>query len=143
MSKYLITFDMDTNCLKENYHGNNWNNAYYDIANILGKHGFNRIQGSVYLGEEGISEAHGTIALQELTATYDWFYACVSNVRFYRIESDLDAQFVLDGVHQAKQRFNLRIESLRQNMLENGLTEQQIENILKHEQFDIKQLNKP
>jgi len=71
MSKYLITFDMDTNCLKENYHGNNWNNAYYDIANILGKHGFNRIQGNVYLGEEGISEAHGTIALQELTATYN------------------------------------------------------------------------
>ena len=57
MNKYLITFAMDTNCLKENHHGNNWNNAYYDIANTLSKHGFNRIQSSVYLGEEGISEA--------------------------------------------------------------------------------------
>lgn len=123
MSKYLITFDMGTNCLKENYHGNDWNNAYADIASTLSKHGFNQIQGSVYLGEEGISEAHGTIALQELTASHDWFYACASNVRFYRIESDLDAQFILEGVHQAKQRFNLRIESLRNSMLENGLTE--------------------
>lgn len=131
---------MNTNCLKENYHGNNWNNAYYDIANTLQKHGFNRIQGSVFLGEKGISEAHGTIALQELTATYDWFYECVSNVRFYRIESDLDAQFILDSVHQAKQRFNQRIASLHKTLLENGLTETQIENILKLEEFDIKQL---
>ena len=27
MSRYLITFDMDTNCLKDNYHGNSYNNA--------------------------------------------------------------------------------------------------------------------
>ena len=40
MSRYLITFDMDTNCLKDNYHGNSYNNAYADIKNILAKHGF-------------------------------------------------------------------------------------------------------
>lgn len=141
MTQHLITFDMDTNCLKENYHGNNWNNAYYDIANTLQKHGFNRIQGSVFLGEKGISEAHGTLALQELTAVYDWFYECVSNVRFYRIESDLDAQFILDSVYQAKQRFNQRIANLHKTLLENGLTEAQVENILKLEEFDIKQLS--
>lgn len=133
---------MDTNCLKNNYDGNNWNNAYNDISNILKKHGFNRIQGSVYLGDEGISEAHGTIALQELTAIYDWFHTCISNVRFYRIESDLDAQFIVDGVHAAKQRFNHRIEILKQNMLQNGLTINQVENILKDEKFDVKQLTK-
>lgn len=140
MTQHLITFDMDTNCLKETYHGNNWNNVYYDIANILKSHGFNRIQGSVFLGEKGISEAHGTLALQELTATYDWFYACVSNVRFYRIESDLDAQFILDNVHQAKQRFTQRLKNLKATLLENGLTELQIENILKLEEFSLEQL---
>ena len=36
MSRYLITFDMDTNCLKSNYHSNNYNNAYADIQRILG-----------------------------------------------------------------------------------------------------------
>lgn len=38
MSRDLITFDMDTICLKENYHGNNYTNAYGDIKNILLKH---------------------------------------------------------------------------------------------------------
>ncbi len=84
MSRYLITFDMDTICLKENYHSNNYTNAYGDIKNILLKHGFENIQGSVYLGQEGISEAHGTIAIQELTARFDWFYSCISNIKFYR-----------------------------------------------------------
>ena len=71
---------MDTNCLKDHYHSNNWNNVYSDIKTILSKHGFNNIQGSVYLGSDGISEAHGTIAIQELTARFDWFYSCVSNI---------------------------------------------------------------
>lgn len=45
---------MDTNCLKDNYHGNTYNNAYYDIRNTLEKHGFEHLQGSVYLGKEGM-----------------------------------------------------------------------------------------
>lgn len=68
---------MDTSCLKEHYHSNSYNNAYADIKTVLSKHGFNNIQGSVYLGNEGVSEAHGTIAIQELTARFDWFYSCV------------------------------------------------------------------
>jgi virulence-associated protein VapD len=68
MSKYLITFDLDTTKLKTLYHGKNYNNAYYDIRSTLSRRGFENIQGSVYLGQEGISEAHGTIAIQELTA---------------------------------------------------------------------------
>lgn len=47
---------MGTNCLKETYHGNNWSNACYDIANILKSHGFNRIQGSVLLGEKALAK---------------------------------------------------------------------------------------
>ncbi|WP_418185109.1 hypothetical protein ACNSOS_09575 [Aliarcobacter vitoriensis] len=137
MSKYLIVFDMDTNCLKSNYHNNNYNNAYYDINKILSKHGFENIQGSVYLGKEGISEAHGTIALQELTATFDWFYMCVSNVRFFRIESDLDAQFILDGVYAAKQKFLNRINSLKLNLQKAGLTEEQIQKVLKQEEKEL------
>lgn len=141
MARYLITFDMDTNCLKENYHGNSWNNAYYDINKILKTHGFNNIQGSVYLGEEGVSEAHGTLALQEVTAVYEWFHACVSNVRFYRIESDLDAQFIIDGVQTARERFNMRIEQIRQSMLESGLSETQTESILKQQKFELEHKN--
>lgn len=128
---------MDTNCLKENYHGNSWNNAYNDIKNTLQKHGFENIQGSVYLGKEGVSEAHGTIAIQEITAKYDWFYSCVSNIKFYRLESDLNAQFIADGVFQAKQAFLQRLESLKQSLIESGLSNKQIETILNKQKLEL------
>ncbi|MBS9780639.1 MAG: hypothetical protein KGV51_08435 [Moraxellaceae bacterium] len=140
MSKYLITFDMDTNCLKDNYHGNSYNNAYSDIKVILAKHGFDNIQGSVYLGHEGISEAHGTIAIQELTAKFDWFYSCVSNIKFYRLESDLNAQFIADGVYQAKQAFLQRVEQLRLSLEKAGLSEVQINEVLAQQNFSLEEL---
>lgn len=143
MSRYLITFDMDTNCLKENYHVNSYNNAYADIKTILAKHGFDNIQGSVYLGHENVSEAHGTIAIQELTARFDWFYSCVSNIKFYRLESDLNAQFIADGVHQAKQAFLQRIEQLRLSLVQAGLTNEQINQVLAQQNFELDNLSLP
>ena len=137
MSRYLITFDMDTNCLKNNYHGNSYNNAYADIRTILLKHGFDNIQGSVYLGHEGISEAHGTIAIQELTARFDWFDTCVSNIKFYRLESDLNAQFIADGVFKAKQAFFQRVEQLKKSLVQAGLTQEQIDDVIKQQQFEL------
>lgn len=141
MSRYLITFDMDTNCLKDNYHGNNYTNAYSDIKTILARHGFENIQGSVYLGREGISEAHGTIAIQELTARFDWFYSCISNIKFYRLESDLNAQFIADGVHQAKQAFLQRVEQLRISLTEAGLSDEQINQVLEKQKFELESPN--
>lgn len=141
MSRYLITFDMDTNCLKDNYHGNNYTNAYSDIKTILARHGFENIQGSVYLGREGISEAHGTIAIQELTARFDWFYSCISNIKFYRLESDLNAQFIADGVYQAKQAFFQRVEQLRISLTEAGLSDEQINQVLEKQKFELESPN--
>lgn len=141
MSRYLITFDMDTNCLKDNYHGNNYTNAYSDIKTILARHGFENIQGSVYLGREGISEAHGTIAIQELTARFDWFYSCISNIKFYRLESDLNAQFIADGVYQAKQAFLQRVEQLRISLTEAGLSDEQINQVTEKQKFELESPN--
>lgn len=141
MSRYLITFDMDTNCLKDNYHGNNYTNAYSDIKTILARHGFENIQGSVYLGREGISEAHGTIAIQELTARFNWFYSCISNIKFYRLESDLNAQFIADGVYQAKQAFLQRVEQLRISLTEAGLSDEQINQVLEKQKFELESPN--
>ncbi len=137
MSKYLITFDMNTACLAEQYHGNNHTNAYGDIKQVLLKYGFSNMQGSVYIGDEGVSEAHGTLAIQELTAKYDWFYSCVSNIKFYRLESDLDAQFIADGVHQAKQRFKKRLAEMEMSLIEAGLEQHKINRILSDQQFSL------
>ncbi|OOH90679.1 VapD [Pasteurellaceae bacterium 15-036681] len=137
MSRYLITFDMDTNCLKENYHGNSYNNAYYDIRNVLEEHGFENLQGSVYLGREGVSEAHGTIAIQELTAKFRWFYPCVSNIKFYRIESDLNADFIAENVHKARLAFEKQMQTLEQSLISAGLERSQIDDILKRQVFSL------
>lgn len=40
MSRYPITFDMDTNWLKEHYHNNSHISAYADIKNVLAKQNF-------------------------------------------------------------------------------------------------------
>lgn len=139
MSRYLITFDMDTNCLKEHYHGNSYNNAYYDIRTLLEKHGFDNLQGSVYLGGEGISEAHGTIAIQELTAKFKWFYPCVSNIKFYRIESDLNADFIAENVHKARLAFDKQLKALEQTLVDTGIARHQIDEILKKQVFSLEQ----
>lgn len=137
MSRYLITFDMDTNCLKDNYHNMSYNNAYYDLRNVLEKHGFEHLQGSVYLGQEGVSEAHGTLAIQELTAKFDWFYPCVSNIKFYRIESDLNADFIAENVQRAKIAFEKQLKVLEQTLIDSGLSQKQIDEILKKQVFSL------
>ncbi|MGX2948249.1 VapD [Frederiksenia canicola] len=137
MSRYLITFDMDTNCLKDNYHNMSYNNAYYDLRNVLEKHGFEHLQGSVYLGQEGVSEAHGTLAIQELTAKFDWFYPCVSNIKFYRIESDLNADFIAENVQRAKMAFEKQLKVLEQTLIDSGLSQKQIDEILKKQVFSL------
>lgn len=128
---------MDTNCLKDNYHGNTYNNAYYDIRNTLEKHGFEHLQGSVYLGREGISEAHGTIAIQDLTAKFDWFYPCVSNIKFYRIESDLNADFIAENVHKAKEAFKQQMKTLELTLINSGLDRAKIDEILNKQIFSL------
>ena len=141
MSQHLITFDINTTCLESNYHSPSWRNGYDNIKKILEKYGFTNIQGSVYLGHSEVSEAHGTLAIQELTATYAWFSTCISNIKFYRIEADLDAQFIVDGVVQLKERFNQEIQALMQDLKTMGLTDSQIETIISKRQFSLPKLD--
>lgn len=144
MSKYLIAFDLNQDCLKQHYHANSPNNAYYNIATVLKKHGFDNIQGSVYISTRNdISEAHGTLALQEVAAVYDWFAKCVSNVKFYRLEADLDAQFIVDGVENARQAFIQQMSQLRQSLLQAGLAEDKLNEILNQQNFAVGNISLP
>lgn len=144
MSKYLIAFDINQECLKQHYHANSPNNAYYNIATVLKKHGFDNIQGSVYIStREDISEAHGTLALQEVAAVYDWFAKCVSNIKFYRLEADLDAQFIVDGVENARAAFIQQMQQLRQSLLQAGLPEDKLNEILSRQNFAVGNISLP
>jgi virulence-associated protein VapD len=87
---YAVVFDIDTNCLNENYHGNSYNNAYGDIRKFMEQNGFDWQQGSVYFGKSNIDAVKCVIAIQKLSQTYAWFSTCVKDIRMLRIEENND-----------------------------------------------------
>ena len=95
MDRCLIVFDFDTKLLEQHYHNASWRNGYADIQRVLYRHKFANIQGTVYLSERGVRQAHGTLALQEVAIRYAWFDKCVANVQFYDLADDFNAQFII------------------------------------------------
>ncbi|SSY80703.1 virulence factor [Alysiella crassa] len=139
MDRTLIVFDMDTHCLEENYHNTSWHNAYADIQRILKRHGFTNIQGTVYLSDVGIKQAHGTLALQEVAARFEWFYTCASNIQFYELKDDFNAQFIVDGVQAARLAFKKRMEEMKNEMLAAGFDADKVEEIMQKRQFSLEE----
>ena len=140
MDRTLIVFDMDTHCLERNYHNPSWRNAYAEIQRILKKHGFTNIQGTVYLSDVGIKQAHGTLALQEVAARFEWFYLCASNIQFYELKDNFNAQFIVDGVQRAREAFQRSLDGLRQELLQAGLPANKVEEIVGKRQFSLQQI---
>lgn len=87
---YAVTFDIDTTCLDQNYHGNNYQNAYGDIRKFMEENGFNWKQGSVYFGGDTINAVTCVMVVQKLAKQFSWFPACVKDIRMLRIEENND-----------------------------------------------------
>lgn len=80
---YAIAFDMNISDL-EKYYGKPYNNAYYEISNILQEFDFYRAQGSVYLSENS-DMANLMEAIQTLSDV-EWFANSVKDIRGFRVE---------------------------------------------------------
>jgi virulence-associated protein VapD len=137
MDRCLIVFDIDTKCLEKNYHNSSWQNAYSDIRIVLTKHRFNNIQGTVYLSERGVRQAHATLALQEVAIRFAWFENCVNNVQFYDLADDFNAQFIVDGIAQARAAFENRLADLRQQLLSARLPADKVDEIIGKQTFSL------
>ena len=137
MDRCLIVFDLDTKLMEQHCHNNSWRNGYADIQRVLYKHRFANIQGTVYLSERGVRQAHGTLALQEVAIRFAWFEKCVSNVQFYDLADDFNAQFIVDGITQARAAFERRIAALRQQLMDAGLTMDKVEEIIGKQTFSL------
>ena len=137
MDRCLIVFDLDTKLLEQHYHNASWRNGYADIQRVLYKHRFANIQGTVYLSERGVRQAHGTIALQEVAIRFEWFDKCVANVQFYDLADDFNAQFIVDGITQAREAFEHRIAGLHKQLLEAGLSAEKVNEIVGQQTFSI------
>ena len=141
MDRCLIVFELDTKLLEQHYHNASWRNGYADIQRVLYRHKFANIQGTVYLSERGVRQAHGTLALQEVAIRFPWFDKCVSNVQFYDLADDFNAQFIIDGVTQAREAFERRIELLRQQLLDAGLAVAKIDEIIGQQKFSLENVS--
>jgi virulence-associated protein VapD len=80
---FAISFDMTISDLKLHY-GDPYNNAYYEISEILEKFDFYRTQGSVYLSRNSdlVNVTRAMIALKNV----DWFKNSVRDIRAFRVE---------------------------------------------------------
>ncbi len=87
---YAIAFDLDVEMLKNNYHTPSWTNAYNDIGKALNAKGFERMQGSVYFGDDSVDAVHCVLAVQNLSKTFPWFASSVRDIRMLRIEDNND-----------------------------------------------------
>lgn len=80
---FAISFDLLWNVTKQT-HPKGVSQAYSDIGNALGRHGFVRIQGSVYLSRQG-SLVDVTRAMNALKLLA-WFPVCVRDIRAFKVE---------------------------------------------------------
>lgn len=93
---YAVTFDIDTNCLNENYHTPSASNAYGDIRKFMEANGFSWQQGSVYFGDiDKINAVTCVMVVQKLGQLFPWFATCIKDVRMLRIEEDNDLMPIL------------------------------------------------
>ncbi|MHB8145845.1 MAG: virulence factor [Vulcanimicrobiaceae bacterium] len=88
---YAISFDLDTDTLRERYPSPSSNNAYADIRRIFTEEGFIWQQGSVYFGDPAkIDAVRCVLAAQRLGRELPWFNASVRDIRMLRIEDNND-----------------------------------------------------
>jgi virulence-associated protein VapD len=85
---YAVTFDIDTNCLNDQYHNESSTNAYGDIRKFMESNNFEWQQGSVYFGNEKINAVNCVLIIQKLAKQFVWFRNCVKDVRMLRIEEN-------------------------------------------------------
>ena len=101
---YAISFDLDTKALEEVYPGESWKNAYADVARFLRSRGFERQQGSVYFGGDGVDVVLCQNAVLELALEYDWFGPSVRDIRMLRIEDNNDLMSTVELALRMKAR---------------------------------------
>lgn len=80
---FAIAFDLNINELKATY-GEPYNNAYYEIKNLLRRFDFYNTQGSVYLTEKNDMAT----LFRAISALKDigWFKESVRDIRAFRVE---------------------------------------------------------
>ena len=87
---YAITFDLDGK-VAEKLCGPNWRGTCYGrIASVFAEHGFGRVQGSVYFGDEDSDAVRCVMAVQAADTRFAWFGRSVRDLRMLRVDENND-----------------------------------------------------
>lgn len=81
---FALSFDMVVSELKQ-YYGEPYNNAYYEIRQILEANGFDWVQGSTYLTQS--DDLSNMFAAIQALSRIDWFNKSVRDIRGYKVEN--------------------------------------------------------
>ncbi len=81
---YALSFDMSIADLKKHY-GEPYNNAYFEIKQLLLGNGFDWVQGSCYLSTTDDLTALVKTVMQ--LSKIDWFKKSVRDIRGFKVES--------------------------------------------------------
>ena len=92
---YALSFDMSVSALQENY-GEPYNNAYFEIKQMLMQNGFEWVQGSTYLCETDDLTSLVKTVMQ--LSKIDWFKKSVRDIRGFKVESWSDFTDVVKNV---------------------------------------------
>lgn len=98
---YAITFELDMDTLRASYPNQSYTNAYSDIRKVLGSHGFDWVQGSVYFGNETVTPVSCVLAVLDMKARHPWFASSVRDMRMLRIEDNNDLMPIIQGAVKA------------------------------------------
>ena len=83
---YAISFDLSMVRLRERFPTVSPQNAYDAICRVLGDHGFQRQQQSLYFGGRGSNSVTCILAVQDIQKRHPWFRDVVADIRMMRIE---------------------------------------------------------
>ena len=81
---FAIAFDMVIKDLKT-FYGEPYNNAYYDISNVMEQFGFYRAQGSLYLTIN--PDFTNLVRAMNALKAIPWFVQAVRDIRAFRVEN--------------------------------------------------------
>lgn len=100
---YAVTLQLEADVLRATFAGTARTYAYADVGRFLRQHGFDRQQGSVHFGDELVDVVRCQLAVQQLTAEFDWFAPCVTDIRMLRIEDNNDLMPAVELVMRLKE----------------------------------------
>ena len=81
---YALSFNMGVSDLKK-YYGEPYNDAYYEIKELLMANGFDWVQGSTYLTKTDDLTALYRVIME--LSKLEWFRKSVRDIRGFKVES--------------------------------------------------------